>query len=239
MKLTTKREELVSKLSIVSRAVSTRAATQALSGVLLTAADGRVTLSATDLDLGLETTLAAEVAVKAGRVDQRVREHAGRQLAAQTRGALRVEPDVALVVVIDKSGSMDACHCNSFGNGIGGGSGIGGGQKGDHGQGGAIRAAAPPAAGPRHARCLGRRRAGGGAARRRGARASGALRLERGARRLPGHAVDRPGRARAARRGDGARRWLLHQQSAGHGAIRRGPRPGPGRRSAPGRPAPR
>ena len=61
MKLTTKREELVSKLSVVSRAVSTRAATQALSGVLLTAGEGRLTLAATDLDLGLETTLEAEV----------------------------------------------------------------------------------------------------------------------------------------------------------------------------------
>lgn len=61
MKLKTKREDLVSKLSIVSRAVSTRAATQALSGVLLSAAEGRVTLSATDLDLGLETTLEADV----------------------------------------------------------------------------------------------------------------------------------------------------------------------------------
>jgi DNA polymerase-3 subunit beta len=61
LKLTTKREELVSKLSIVSRAVSTRAATQALSGVLLTAKDGRLRLAATDLDLGLETTLEAEV----------------------------------------------------------------------------------------------------------------------------------------------------------------------------------
>jgi DNA polymerase III subunit beta len=60
LKLTTKREDLVSKLSIVSRAVSTRAATQALSGILLTA-EGRVTLSATDLDMGLETTLDAEV----------------------------------------------------------------------------------------------------------------------------------------------------------------------------------
>jgi DNA polymerase-3 subunit beta len=60
LKLTTKREELVSKLSIVSRAVSTRAATQALSGVLLTAEGDRVTMAATDLDLGLETTLAAE-----------------------------------------------------------------------------------------------------------------------------------------------------------------------------------
>jgi DNA polymerase-3 subunit beta len=61
LKLTTKREELVSKLSIVSRAVSTRAATQALSGVLLTAAEGRVTLTATDLDMGLQTALDAEV----------------------------------------------------------------------------------------------------------------------------------------------------------------------------------
>jgi DNA polymerase-3 subunit beta len=62
LKLTTKREELVAKLSIVSRAVSTRAATQALSGVLLTAADGTVTLTATDLDVGMQTTLTAEVA---------------------------------------------------------------------------------------------------------------------------------------------------------------------------------
>lgn len=62
MKLTTKREDLVSKLSIVSRAVSTRAATQALSGVLLTSGEGRVTLTATDLDMGLRTELEAEVA---------------------------------------------------------------------------------------------------------------------------------------------------------------------------------
>jgi DNA polymerase III subunit beta len=62
LKLTTKREDLVSKLSIVSRAVSTRAATQALSGVLLDASSGQVTLSATDLDMGLETTLDADVA---------------------------------------------------------------------------------------------------------------------------------------------------------------------------------
>jgi DNA polymerase III subunit beta len=61
LKLTTNREELVSKLSIVSRAVSTRAATQALSGVLLSAREGRLTLTATDLDLGLQTTVGAEV----------------------------------------------------------------------------------------------------------------------------------------------------------------------------------
>ncbi len=61
MKLTTKREELVSKLSTVSRAVSTRAATQALSGVLIEADEGSVTLSATDLDLGLRTTVEATI----------------------------------------------------------------------------------------------------------------------------------------------------------------------------------
>ena len=61
MKLTTNREELVSKLSIVSRAVSTRAATQALSGILLSASEGKLTLTATDLDLGLRTDLEAEI----------------------------------------------------------------------------------------------------------------------------------------------------------------------------------
>ncbi len=61
MKLTTKREELVSKLSIVSRAVSNRAATQALSGILLIADTDGVTLRATDLEMGLQTRLEAEV----------------------------------------------------------------------------------------------------------------------------------------------------------------------------------
>ncbi len=62
MKLTTKREDLVSKLSIVSRAVSNRAATQALSGILLIADTGDgVTLRATDLEMGLQTKLEAGV----------------------------------------------------------------------------------------------------------------------------------------------------------------------------------
>ncbi|HUC07954.1 MAG TPA: DNA polymerase III subunit beta, partial [Solirubrobacterales bacterium] len=61
MKLTTKRDELVAKLSVVSRAVSTRAATQSLSGILLSASGDGVSLSATDLEMGLKTELAAEV----------------------------------------------------------------------------------------------------------------------------------------------------------------------------------
>jgi uncharacterized membrane protein len=50
------------------------------------------------------------------------------------------QPDVALVVVIDKSGSMDACHCNTFNQG--GGTGIGGVRKVDIGKEAILRAAA-------------------------------------------------------------------------------------------------
>src|SRR5687767_3376469 len=52
------------------------------------------------------------------------------------------QPDVALVVVIDQSGSMDACHCNSFDGGMGGGTGIGGVRKVDIGKEAILRAAA-------------------------------------------------------------------------------------------------
>ena len=62
MKLTTKRDEFVSKLSIVSRAVSTRAATQALSGILLSASEGGAALAATDGEMGLRTAMEADVA---------------------------------------------------------------------------------------------------------------------------------------------------------------------------------
>jgi DNA polymerase-3 subunit beta len=61
LKLTTKRDQLVSKLSIVSRAVSTRAATQALSGILISASEGSVALAATDGEMGLRTVLEAGV----------------------------------------------------------------------------------------------------------------------------------------------------------------------------------
>ena len=51
------------------------------------------------------------------------------------------QPDVALVVVIDKSGSMDACHCNTAG-GQADGNGIGGVRKTDIGKEAILRAAA-------------------------------------------------------------------------------------------------
>ena len=52
------------------------------------------------------------------------------------------EPDIALVVVIDKSGSMDACHCNTFDGGGGGGGALQGVKKTDIGKEAILRAAA-------------------------------------------------------------------------------------------------
>ena len=61
MKIEVSRDELVAKLGIVSRAVSTRGPVQVLSGILLTAERGTSTLAATDMEVSLRTTLEAEV----------------------------------------------------------------------------------------------------------------------------------------------------------------------------------
>ena len=49
LKLTCRRDELVAKLAIVSRAVSSRTAVQILAGVLLRAEGGELHLAATDM----------------------------------------------------------------------------------------------------------------------------------------------------------------------------------------------
>jgi len=61
LKITCSRDELVSKLGIVSRAVSTRGAVQVLSGVLLRGEGGRLELAATDMEISLRATLTAEL----------------------------------------------------------------------------------------------------------------------------------------------------------------------------------
>jgi DNA polymerase-3 subunit beta len=61
MKLTCGREEFVSRLGIVSRAVSTRSSVQILAGVLLQASGGELRLAATDMELSLRTSLEAQV----------------------------------------------------------------------------------------------------------------------------------------------------------------------------------
>src|SRR5437763_15377007 len=61
MKVVCRRDELAQKLAIVSRAVSTRASVQILSGVLLRAEAGRLHLAATDMELSLRSSLEAQV----------------------------------------------------------------------------------------------------------------------------------------------------------------------------------
>ncbi len=70
MKLTCARNDLVSKLGIVSRAVSPRGAVQILSGVLLQAEGGELQLAATDMELSLRTSLDAQVADRGAVVVQ-------------------------------------------------------------------------------------------------------------------------------------------------------------------------
>src|SRR5438874_1782271 len=61
MKIVCRQDELAQKLGIVSRAVSTRATVQILSGVLLRAEGGQLQLAATDMELSLRSSLEAQV----------------------------------------------------------------------------------------------------------------------------------------------------------------------------------
>jgi DNA polymerase-3 subunit beta len=60
MKITTTRQSLLDSLLVVSRAVSARAALQALSGILIST-NGEARLRATDMELGLDVELHGEV----------------------------------------------------------------------------------------------------------------------------------------------------------------------------------
>jgi DNA polymerase III subunit beta len=61
VKISSSKDELVSALSVVSRAVSTRSTVQVLSGILVRAEGDRVELAATDMELSLRLPLEAEV----------------------------------------------------------------------------------------------------------------------------------------------------------------------------------
>ena len=61
VKITCAKDELTQALALVGRAVSSRATVQVLGGVLLRAADGRVELSATDMELSLRLAVDAQV----------------------------------------------------------------------------------------------------------------------------------------------------------------------------------
>jgi DNA polymerase III subunit beta len=61
MKVTCNRDEFVSSLGVVSRAVSSRSSVQILAGVLLEAAAGELRLAATDMELSLRTSFDAQI----------------------------------------------------------------------------------------------------------------------------------------------------------------------------------
>src|ERR671933_739077 len=61
MKISCSRDELIQKLGVVARGVSTRTAVQILGGILLRAEGGRLELAATDMELSLRASLDAQV----------------------------------------------------------------------------------------------------------------------------------------------------------------------------------
>ncbi len=61
MKVTCRSEEFAEKLAVVGRGVSTRTTVHVLTGVLVRAAEGRLDLAATDMEISLRLTLAADV----------------------------------------------------------------------------------------------------------------------------------------------------------------------------------
>ncbi len=61
LKVTCSRDELVAKLAIVSRGVSTRTAVQILAGILVTVEGDKLNLAATDMELSLRASMDAQV----------------------------------------------------------------------------------------------------------------------------------------------------------------------------------
>ena len=61
MRVTCGKDELAEKLQVAGRGVSTRTSVQILAGIMLRAAEGRLYLSATDMEISLRVSLDAEV----------------------------------------------------------------------------------------------------------------------------------------------------------------------------------
>src|ERR687892_247805 len=61
MRVVCGKDELAEKLQIVGRGVSTRTTVQILAGIMLRASGGRLSLSATDMEISLRVSLEAQV----------------------------------------------------------------------------------------------------------------------------------------------------------------------------------
>ncbi|HET9460552.1 MAG TPA: DNA polymerase III subunit beta [Gaiellaceae bacterium] len=68
LQATCARSELAAALSVVARAISSRGAVQVLSGILVHADEGRLTLAATDMEISMRTSIAGEISGEAGVV---------------------------------------------------------------------------------------------------------------------------------------------------------------------------
>jgi DNA polymerase-3 subunit beta len=106
LRLTCSREELAERLTLVSRAVSTRSAVQVLQGVLLRAEGGRLHLSATDMELSLRASLEAEIAEEGAAVVP------GRLLGDISR--LLPEGEVSLATKPDEGSLLVECGTASY-----------------------------------------------------------------------------------------------------------------------------
>jgi len=65
LRATCARSELAAALSVVARAISSRGAVQVLSGILVHADEGRLTLAATDMEISMRTSIAGEISGEA------------------------------------------------------------------------------------------------------------------------------------------------------------------------------
>ena len=96
LRITCPKGDLAAALGVVSRAVSTRGAVQVLGGILLQAQEGRLSLSATDMEISIRASLEGEVEGDASVVVP------GRLLT----DLVRLLPDETVKLVHDEGGGV-------------------------------------------------------------------------------------------------------------------------------------
>ena len=98
MKFTCSRDDLLKEISVAQEVISSKNSLSVLSNVLLTVAKGELTLQATDLKVGFETSLPVGCATRGNchvisiAAPRQARTHVARQgprLTLSSRGALR------------------------------------------------------------------------------------------------------------------------------------------------------
>lgn len=104
MRITLARGEMVEALGIASRALSNRSTLPLLSGVLIEAQDGTVTMQATDLEISVKTSVGADVSEPGACVVP------GRLVGEIVRSL----PEAAVTLSADKQGGTVSCGTATF-----------------------------------------------------------------------------------------------------------------------------